>query len=208
MSHQNQGVMPKTLLEWAAVPAQSVVWSEAVILLIDFQQEYVTGRLSLGEAGALAITAAGRLVALARAAGVPVVHIVHHGQPGSPLFDPGHEAVAIIPALAPLDGEQMIVKTLPNAFAGTPLAEDIRAMGRRQLVVAGFMSHMCVSSTVRAALDLGFPCVVCADACATRPLPGISGVVSARAMHEAEMAALGDRFATLTTVADLEAQTS
>jgi nicotinamidase-related amidase len=55
---------------------------------------------------------------------------------------------------------------------------------------------MCVSSTVRAALDLGYGCTVVAKACATRDLPdGHGGVVAAAELHRAELVALGDRFA-------------
>ncbi len=60
------------------------------------------------------------------------------------------------------------------------------------------MTHMCVSSTVRAALDFGYRCTVVAGACATRDLPdGAGGVVPAPVLHRAELAALSDRFATV-----------
>jgi nicotinamidase-related amidase len=58
------------------------------------------------------------------------------------------------------------------------------------------MTHMCVSSTARAALDLGYGCTVVGNACATRDLPdGHGGVVSAAELHRVELAALRDRFA-------------
>ena len=58
------------------------------------------------------------------------------------------------------------------------------------------MTHMCVSSTVRAALDLGIACTVVDKACATRDLPdGEGGAVTAPDLHRAELAALSDRFA-------------
>ncbi len=89
-------------------------------------------------------------------------------------------------------------KPLPNAFAQTDLAEKLEAAGRKQLIVTGFMTHMCVSSTVRAALDLGYRCTVVANACATRDLPdGKGGVIAASALHDAELAALADRFCTV-----------
>ena len=60
------------------------------------------------------------------------------------------------------------------------------------------MTHMCVSSTVRAALDLGYRCSVVAGACATRDLPdGAGGVIAANQLQRAELAALADRFATV-----------
>jgi nicotinamidase-related amidase len=58
---------------------------------------------------------------------------------------------------------------------------------------------MCVSSTVRAALDLGYRSIVPASATATRDLPDpVTGaVVSAGALQSASLAALSDRFATV-----------
>jgi nicotinamidase-related amidase len=58
------------------------------------------------------------------------------------------------------------------------------------------MTHMCVSSTVRAALDFGYMSTVAADACASRDLPdGSGGVVAADAVHRVALAELADRFA-------------
>lgn len=86
----------------------------------------------------------------------------------------------------------------PNAFYDTPLQELIKSTGKQQIVFAGFMSHMCVSSSVRAAFDLGFENFVCHDACATRDLPNVKGqTISADVVHDTAMAALQDRFATL-----------
>ncbi len=56
----------------------------------------------------------------------------------------------------------------------------------------------------RAALDLGLLPTIVTDAVATRDLPGIDGaVVPAATLHAVELAALADRFAVLTTAADL-----
>jgi len=193
---------PRTLLQMAGALPQAVTWAEAVLLLIDVQQEYVSGALPLGPAGEAAIVAAARLRAAARDRGAPVIHVTHHGRPGGALFDPETEAVRIVDALTPAADETVVIKALPNAFAGTSLEADIRALGRNQILVAGFMIHMCVSSTVRAALDLGFRSVVCADACATRDLPLGADVVPAAEVHRAAMAALADRFATVLTLAE------
>ena len=72
-------------------------------------------------------------------------------------------------------GETVLVKSLPNAFAGTPLADLVRATGRREIVIAGFATHMCVSATARSALDHGFRTTVVAAATATRDLPHVCG---------------------------------
>ena len=90
-------------------------------------------------------------------------------------------------------------KKLPNAFAGTDLHETLTATGKRTIVVCGFMTHMCVSSTVRAALDLGYRSIVPAAATATRDLPdAVTGAtIAATAIQAASLSALSDRFATV-----------
>ena len=91
---------------------------------------------------------------------------------------------------------------MPNAFAGTGLDEQLKEFGRRELIIAGFMTHMCVSSSARAASELGYRTTVVADAAATRDLPDSrGGVIGAEDLHRAELAALSDRFAVIVATA-------
>jgi nicotinamidase-related amidase len=187
--------LPKTLLEMAGANTSPPAWEDAVLVLIDCQQEYVDGALALpGVAPALKECA--QLLTMARAAGAPVVHVVHHGPAGGGMFDPegpsGAEAAEVTPVL----GETIVAKALPNAFAGTDLHAVLEATGRTALVIAGFMTHMCVSSTARVAMDLGYSNTVVDTACATRDLPdGQGGVLAAEDLHRAALVALSDRFA-------------
>ncbi|CAO3381205.1 cysteine hydrolase family protein [Azospirillum argentinense] len=186
---------PKTLLALAGAPSTPSPLDSAALLLIDAQREYTEGALPLVGVEA-AVAEAARLLERARKAGTPVFHIVHHGKPGGSLFNPEGPLSGIVAPLIPLDGETVVVKHLPNAFAGTDLDALIRATGRTELIVAGFQTHMCVSSTVRAALDLGWRTTVVDAASATRDLPdGTGGVIPAEALHRANLAALADRFA-------------
>jgi nicotinamidase-related amidase len=186
----------RTLLQIAGAPLHASPLERSALVLIDPQLEYVTGALPLKGIDA-AVDEAARLLALARAQRVPVFHVVHHGRPGGPAFDPQGPYVASIPALAPQDGEAVIVKSLPNAFAGTDLHRRVQETGRKELIIAGFATHMCISATTRAALDLGYRSTVVAGATATRDLPHPSGrgVTPAEMVHEATLAALADRFA-------------
>jgi nicotinamidase-related amidase len=142
-----------------------------------------------------AIAVAAKLLSRARQSGAAIFHIAHKGRAGS-LFDRAADRGAIVAELAPLAGEIVIEKELPNAFAGTKLQAQLAATGRKNIVLAGFMTHMCVSSTARAALDLGFRTTIDADSCATRDLPdGLGGTLDARTIHEVALAELSDRFA-------------
>jgi len=186
---------PKTLLEMAGAPAAPSAWDRAALLLIDCQNEYAAGgKLALPGVDA-AVAAAGALLARARAAGTPVVHVVHRGRAGG-LFDPDGPGGAIVAPLAPRAGETVVAKTLPNSFAKTELDAVLKQTGRPELIVGGFMTHMCVSASVRAALDHGYRSTVVAAACGTRDLPDpLGGVQTAEALHRATLAALADRFA-------------
>lgn len=191
---------PCTLLQMSGAPPDPNRFVESAVMVIDAQQDY-RDRLPLaGIDTAAAVLAA--LLARARAAGCPVFHVVHHGAPGG-LFDPEGPGAAILPEATPLAGEAVIAKTLPSAFAGTGLHERLAGTGRNRLIVAGFMTHMCVSTTVRAALDLGYRSSVVADAVATRDLPDplTGGTIPAAEVQRSALAALADRFA---TVAPLE----
>jgi nicotinamidase-related amidase len=193
---------PQTLLRLAGANPQPAPLSRAALVLIDAQMEYVRGRLPL-QGMSEALTAARRLLDRARQGGRPIFHIVHHGTPGGALFDPEGPGSAICPELAPAEGEAVIVKSLPNSFARTDLDERLKARNIREIIFAGFMTHMCVESTVRAALDLGYQSTVVAAACATRDLPdGLGGTVPAAVVHRASLAALADRFATVVATAD------
>lgn len=184
----------RTLLDMAGADLRPARLDEACLILIDYQNEYLDGPLALPDADA-AITVAGRVLAAARAAGAPVFHVAHRGRQGG-LFDRAARRGAIIDGLAPVAGETLVEKPLPNAFAGTDFEAALAQTGRRKLIVAGFMTHMCVSSTVRAALDLGFSSTVVADACASRDLPdGDGGTIAARDIHRVALAELADRFA-------------
>lgn len=188
-------VYPQTLLQIAGVKSEPLRLSESVLLIIDAQREYVDGKLPLaGMHDSLREAAA--VLERARKAGTPVIHIVHHGKPGAALFNPAERYVDIVGALVPQAGEPVIVKTLPDAFAGTSLEEALARTGRKSLVVIGYMTHMCVSSTVRAALARGYRTAVVAGATATRDLPdNAGGVVRADEVQRASLAALADRFA-------------
>lgn len=191
---------PATLLELAGGQFDTLDWSNCAVVLIDYQNEYIDGAMPLGQAGTNAIANARLLLDKARRQEIPIFHITHHGADNGNVFDPLSSSVEIIAELQPKAGETVIVKKHPNAFYDTQLQALISAAQKQQIIFAGFMSHMCVSSSVRAAFDLGFDSFVCHDACATRDLPDYEkDKISADIIHATAMAALQDRFAALVT---------
>jgi nicotinamidase-related amidase len=189
-----QMAAPKTLLELSGADLRPPRLRDAALVMIDLQNEYLAGPIALPDA-ASAIASAAKLLARARTAGARIFHIAHKGRPGG-LFDRTAERGAIVSALVPLPDEPVIEKGLPNAFAGTDLQMLLAASGQKDVVLAGLMTHMCISSTARAGLDLGFRITVDADSCATRDLPdGRGGTIAAATIHDIALAELSDRFA-------------
>lgn len=183
-----------TLFQLTASEHPAAQWQDAVLIIIDAQNEYRIGDMQLPDVEPATVQIE-KLLAAARAHGTPVAHIRHMGVPGY-LFDPEGPRGQIFDELTPIAGEAVIDKPLPNAFAHSSLQEFVHRTGRKDLIVCGFMTHMCVSATVRAAKDLGYQSTVVADACATRPLPGLAGgELDAQALHEMELVALADFFA-------------
>src|SRR5204863_3268885 len=132
-------IVPKTLLQMAGAAITPSKLSDAVLVVIDAQKEYVDGKLPLtGVTAALAEIKT--LIARARELGTPVIHIQHKGKPGG-AFGPDTAGFAIAPEAAPHAGETVIEKSLPNAFAGTELENAIEATGKKEIILAGFMTH-------------------------------------------------------------------
>jgi len=72
----------------------------------------------------------------------------------------GHD---IVPELYPLKNEPIVDKPGKDAFAYTDFELLLRVRGIRNLVVAGVTTEVCISSTMRAASDRGFDCLLVTD---------------------------------------------
>ncbi|WP_246762661.1 cysteine hydrolase family protein [Rhizobium phaseoli] len=84
----------------------------------------------------------------------PMGRILIAGEPGT----------AILPELAPIDGEVVIEKPGKGAFYATGLAEALQREGIRQLVFAGVTTEVCVQTTMREANDRGYECLLAEEA--------------------------------------------
>lgn len=186
---------PKTLVEMAGARPEAARLNDAVLVIIDAQREYLDGRLPLAGMDA-SIKEASLLLERARKAGAPVVHVVHRGT--GAFFNPAGPYFEIVPPLRPLPGEPVVEKTRVSAFAGTGLNDLLARTGRKKLILVGYMTHHCVSTTARAANDLGYAVTIVATATASRDLPdGKGGAIPAAALQAASLAELSDRTATV-----------
>lgn len=174
------------------------------LVLVDVQNDYFPGgSMELAGMEEAARNAAEVLASFRRTA-APAFHIRHVAtRPGSTFFLPGTAGADIAEIVAPLKGEPVLEKHFPNSFRETTLADLLRENDVEEIVFCGAMTHMCIDTTVRAAFDLGFRCVVVDDACATRNLRFGDVLVEAAQVQAAFLAALSSPFARVISTTEL-----
>ncbi|MGW6623703.1 cysteine hydrolase family protein [Nocardia sp. NPDC055002] len=172
--------------------------TNSTLVLVDYQNTYTQGVMEL-TGWKQALDAATELLTAARAAGTPVIHVINDGGKDTP-YDITTDIGRIHPQLSPTSNEPTVVKSVPNAFVNTDLAELVDATGNTNLIIAGFMTHMCVTFTTEGAFLRGNTPTVVASACATRPL----GEVPAAQLHTSALATITDLYGIVVpTPADL-----
>ena len=192
---------PTTLRDLMGLGHQPCTLQDAALVMIDCQNTYREGIMQLTGVEP-ALKEARRVLDRARALGRPVIHIQHDAGPGTP-YDVRADIGRIADIVAPQNGETVITKGYPNSFVQTSLDEELKRLGVKNLVLVGFMTHMCVNSTARGAFNLGYAPTVVASATATRDLPLPDGsVVRADALQPASIATMRDLFAAIAPTAD------
>ncbi|AKJ10046.1 isochorismatase [Streptomyces incarnatus] len=182
----------KTLRDLSGLDQTPASLADSTVVLIDLQNTYTQGVMELdGWEGAL--DAAADLLARAREAGAKIIHVQHDGGEGSP-YDLDAEVGRIHKKVAPADGEPVVTKQAPNAFHGTDLGDLVDEAGNENLVLAGFMTHMCVAFTAQGAFLRGNRPTVVADATATRSLRTDVAEVSAEQLHHGALATIADLY--------------
>jgi streptothricin hydrolase len=155
-------------------------------LLIDAQQGLLDGEAAVPDAAGV-LSRLVTLLAAARSAGTLIIHLQNDGAAGS-LDEPGTPGWFIHEKVAPEPGELILRKTQDDGFEGTALEDVLARTGVTRIAVAGLLSEMCVSATVRGALARGLQVVLVHDAHATYNLDDIPASVVARVAEHA----LGD----------------
>ncbi len=139
------------------------------LIVIDAQNEF-------SDSGRRAVPAHDEILARiqwqvqrAREQGEPIAWVQHHNKPvESPAFVPGSWGAELSPGLGPESEsslERLFQKDVFGAYFGTGLEEWLHAMKVDELLLVGFFTHMCLSTSAREALVRGFS--VCIDPAAT-----------------------------------------
>ncbi|MEU6848198.1 isochorismatase family protein [Streptomyces sp. NPDC046716] len=184
-----------TLRELNGFDQEPAKLAGSTLILIDFQNTYTRGVMEL-DGWEKSLDAAAQLLARAREAGTKVVHVINDGGEGTP-YDIRAEIGQIHPKVAPVDGEAVVVKQAPNAFVGTDL--DTHLKEGQDVVIAGWMTHMCVAFTAQGAFLNGNRPTVVAEATATRSLPVAGTDLDACQVHYSALATIADLYGVVVT---------
>ena len=138
--------------------ATSIDVNRTAVLIMDFQQRIIA---NVATEPVAVVESAARALAGARAAGIPVIYVVHRGGP----FAEYAPDVELHEGVAPAEGELVITKVRPGPFSTTALDVTLREMGRDNLVIMGVATSGCVLSSVRWAVDVNYSFIVLSDAC-------------------------------------------
>lgn len=166
------------------------------LLVIDVQNEYVTGDLPI-EYPPIASSLAniGRAMDTAQAADIPVIVVQNSAPAASPVFAKGSAGWELHAVVASRPRSHYIEKALPSAFAGTDLAEWLATQAIDTLVVVGYMTHNCDDSTVKQALHAGLAVEFLADAAGSLSYENSAGKASAEEIHRVVTVVMHSRFA-------------
>ncbi len=194
--------IPQTLRQMACIENSTPRLADSVILVVDAQKEYTEGALPLSGINE-SIAALAAFLQRARATRIPIIHIIQLGKPGGRIMASDGPFAEIIDAVKPLAGEIVIEKRFPSSFTDTTLHTELEKLGRKDLIITGYMTHMCVNSTARDATEKGYLCTLVSELTTTRDLPdGHGGVIPAATVKAVNLASLADRFAVVITSAD------
>lgn len=166
------------------------------LLVIDVQNEYVTGDLPIEYPPVQdSLANIGRAIDAARAHSVPVVVVQQMSPPDAPLFARGSHGGALHPVVASRQYDHWVEKELPSSFAGTDLADWLAVREIDTLSIVGYMTHNCNVSTALHASHAGMNVEYLKDATGSLPYENDAGYASAEEIHRAFTVVLHSRFA-------------
>ncbi len=144
------------------------------LLVVDAQNEFSATGLRAVPNHVDALEHIHQHVEQARREGQPIAWVMHHNKPTeSPAFQRGSWGAELSSGFGPQAGyglEKLFEKDVYGAFTGTGLEEWLRASAVTEVLIVGFYTHMCVSTSVREALVRGFDVSVDSEATGARDL--------------------------------------
>ncbi len=176
------------------------------LLLIDIQQGFDDVEYWGGERNNLdAENNARILLDIWRENHLPIFHIQHCSTNPNSLLNDKNKGNELKEIVQPISGEPVIKKNVNSAFIGTDLKQQLDELKIDSLVLVGFTTDHCVSTTARMAGNYGYETFIVSDATVSFNKKGIDGQsFSATLIHETSLASLNGEFANVVTTAFLK----
>jgi len=133
------------------------------LIIIDAQNEFSWDGLRPVPGHEAILSVIRRHVENARENGNPIAWIRHHNLPSeSPAFVPGSWGAEFSPGFGPtgLSKEVEFHKNVYGAFTGTRLGDWLSKLDITEIMITGFYTHGCVSTTSREAIMAGLEVVL------------------------------------------------
>lgn len=164
---------------------------KTALIIIDIQNDYFPGGAMALSKPMEAAHKAQQVLEYFRNTQQTVVHIAHENiNPEQPFMLANTEGQQIHSSVWPIEDETVIKKHYPNAFWQTDLEQVLRDAKIKSVMLLGMMTHMCVSTTARAAMERGFNVTIVVDACATQDLQYDGKAINAEIVHKTALAEL------------------
>jgi ureidoacrylate peracid hydrolase len=179
------------------------------LLIVDMTHDFVGGALAVPGAADVAERLA-PVVERFREKQLPVVYAVQALRPGGgdqgflSRFEPvrteqalveGSKGAEVVDALAPRDGDVVVIKRRFSAFLQTDLDLALRSRGVEQVVIAGVSAHVCCDTTARDAAQLGYGVTFLADGTTMGDLPDLGwGAIPAETALNVVRTVIAHRF--------------
>lgn len=186
-----------------AKPTDRLDPKTTALLIIDFQNEYFTGRMPIPD-GMKALENTQRLIKFADKESIPVIHVQHIAPDDAAVFAKNGKTVDFHPLMKPRAQDKLVQKTTVSVFASTDLDAQLKKAGVKTLIISGLMTHACVAGAARDAAPLGYDVVVASDASATRAITRADGrSVTKDELHNSALAEIEDTFGSVLTTSQI-----
>jgi nicotinamidase-related amidase len=186
-----------------ATPVDHLPAGKSALVVIDFQNEYFSGRMPIPD-GAAALAKTRELITFADSHKIPVYHVQHVAPAGSPVFAIDGQTVKFHPDMQPRPQDVVLQKSTVSVFASTDLDQQLKNAGIQTLIISGLMTHACVAGAARDAAPLGYNVIVASDASATRAITRANGVsIDKDSLHKAALAEVEDTFGDVLSTAQI-----
>jgi len=184
--------------------SKQVPIAESALLVIDAQDSFKLGERWARRNNKDFEKNVGRLVALYRQHGLPVIYFLHSDE--DPGFERSSPHCKLMDFLSPLSSEPVLHKETRNVFTSTGLPALLMEKGVRRVVITGIQMEQCCETSARVAADLGYAVDFVSEATMTFPIPNHDKPgeeLGVDAIRERTEYALRRRFAAIASVASI-----